>query len=254
MPDIRTKAAHGLHILLLVYTGTTFNKIKCHPIGSMFSLRSSEYLDRKAISAIKQAPRTATALRRPLNVFVTISITQTMCPKEEISARFRLLRDRNFYRWATYTPKGAQESRNGPPTFAWVIEAPNDGDDIHWLLHVKPERLAEFSRLLPVWVEKRFGIAAWADHPVDIAAEETPNNRALYMVKGANPCYAQFYYIPEDKLKAQGVVFGKRGGVSQNLGTTSRAHLKSIGAIVPKRSHKKFQAYPKRSNAQGSHV
>lgn len=208
-------------------------------------MRTSEFLGRKAIAAIKQAPRTAAALNRPLNMFVTLSVTQTKCPKEEISQRFALLRDRNFYRWSTYVPKGSSQPRNGAPTFAWVIEAPNDGDDVHWLLHVRPERFEEFEKKLPKWVDQWFGVAPWAEKPVDIVREKHPANRSKYMVKGASPAYAKFYYIPDDKLAAQGLVFGKRGGVSQNLGTSTRERLKEAGLIIPRRSHRRYQPYPK---------
>lgn len=177
-------------------------------------------------------------------MFVTLSVTQTECPKQEVSSRFALMRDRSFYRWSTYVPKGSILPRNGAPTFAWVIEAPNGGDDIHWLLHIRPERFDEFEMKLPKWVDQWFGIASWAERPLDIVRENYPTNRSKYMVKGASPAYAGFYYIPEEKLAAQGLVYGKRGGVSQNLGTSSRDWLKKVGLIVPRRSHRQFQPYP----------
>ena len=73
-----TKDERRLSTLYIVYTGTTSNNIRTESF-----MRTSEYLDRKAIAAIKQAPRTALAIARPLNTFVTISVTQTKCQKEK---------------------------------------------------------------------------------------------------------------------------------------------------------------------------
>ena len=113
----------------------------------------STHLGRKATTAIKQSFRTAAAIDRPLNTYVTINIMQTEAPEEETSARFLKLRERRFGRWASYTPKGAKGSRNGPPTDVWVIEAPNGHAHIHWVLHVDPTQQDEFEKKLVRGVE-----------------------------------------------------------------------------------------------------
>ena len=169
-----TKDERRLSTLYIVYTGTTSNNIRTESF-----MRTSEYLDRKAIAAIKQAPRTALAIARPLNTFVTISVTQTKCQKEKIGDQFRGLRDQSFHSWARYKPVGADRPRNGPPTFAWVIEAPKDGDDIHWLLHIRPEMQREFAERLQGWVNEWFEVGDWADNPIHIRHENLVSGRTV---------------------------------------------------------------------------
>lgn len=207
----------------------------------------STHLGRKATTAIKQSFRTAAAIDRPLNTYVTINIMQTEAPEEETSARFLKLRERRFGRWASYTPKGAKGSRNGPPTDVWVIEAPNGHAHIHWVLHVDPTQQDEFEKKLVRWVESAFKIGTWAEHAVDIRPVQanTASTLGAYLAKGTDPNLAAFYYIPDRFLSPQGVVHSKRSGVSLNLATAARTRLKKEGAINrPKYSpQQKFPRY-----------
>lgn len=203
-------------------------------------MRVSDFLGRKAISAIKQAPRTAEAIGRPLNLFVTINVYHTACSVEDISKKFQVLRSRRFARWASYKPSGAQFPRNGSPTDAWVLEAPNSHHNIHWLLYVRPERQREFIERLEIWVSEVFGEIGTGERVVHVQHADRPAGAAKYMAKGADPKYVSFYWL-DDVAKPQGMIYGKRGGVSQNLATAAREKLKRSGKI-PRRVSQ--QIYP----------
>ena len=200
-------------------------------------VRESTHLGRKATTAIKQSFRTAAAINRPLNTYVTINVMQTEAPEEETSARFLKLRERRFGRWASYIPKSTRRPRNGPPTDVWVIEAPNGHAHIHWVLHIDPVHQEEFEKKLVRWVDAEFKIGTWAEHAVDIRPVQanTASTLGAYLAKGTDPNLAAFYYIPDRFLSPQGVVYGKRSGVSLNLATAARTRLKNEGAI---RRHK----------------
>ena len=99
--------------------------------------------------------------------------------RKKIGDQFRGLRDQSFHSWARYKPVGADRPRNGPPTFAWVIEAPKDGDDIHWLLHIRPEMQREFAERLQGWVNEWFEVGDWADNPIHIRHENLVSGRTV---------------------------------------------------------------------------
>lgn len=208
--------------------------------------RTSLHLGRKATTAIKQSFRTALAIERPLNTYVTINVMQTKAPEEETSMRFLRLRERKFGRWAAYTPKGYNEARNGPPTDVWVIEAPNGHVHIHWVLHIAPSQAADFKKKVIRWVDTEFEIGTWADRAVDIrpVRPNTASTLGAYLAKGTHPNLAEFYYIPDKFLKPQGVVYGKRSGVSLNLATAAREQLKKEGRIQ-RQPYQTYRQFPR---------
>lgn len=183
---------------------------------------------------------------------------QTEAPEEETSKRFLGLRERRFGRWAAYTPKGSKSARNGPPTDVWVIEAPNGHAHIHWVLHVDPAHQEEFERKLVRWVNAEFGIGTWAERAVDVqpVRPNTASTLGAYLAKGTHPNLADFYYIPDRFLSPQGIVYGKRSGVSLNLATAARARLKKEGAIKPSKysAQQKFPRYQPSSQFSGQEV
>jgi hypothetical protein len=150
---------------------------------------------------------------------VTINFEHTGYSPEAASKCFEKIRVSHFRPWLVYQSKKSRRLDFGRPTYAWVIENGGGHTGAHWLVHV-PERLqAEFRKKLPKWLETCAGPVN-SPQALDIQKADTPHKAGLYMAKGINPRYAKLYRVrfPE----AQGLVHGKRCGISANLGPAAR--------------------------------
>ena len=86
-------------------------------------------------------------------------------------------------------------------------------------------REKDFVARLPGWLEKVAG-ALQAPHAIDIQAAKKPKSLGRYFLKGMEEVYAPYYGV---KFEAQGVVHGKRAGISQNLGPKAKKELREAG-------------------------
>lgn len=179
------------------------------------SLRHSHHIRRQQITNIKPAIRLAEKRGTPLNRFITINFTQIGCAAESVSIAFSEVRER-FGRWLR---RGAGTgSATKTAAFVWVIE--NGGDQLaaHWLVHVPPQREADFRIRLTAWLQKAVPGCNPEGRDIDIKQARTPLGAGKYMMKGLDPAYGDFYRI---RPVPQGVVQGKRCGFSQSLGPSS---------------------------------
>ena len=52
-------------------------------------------------------------------------------------------------------PAASTTPRNGPPTFVWVFEAPNqEQPHSHWCLHLQPGQAQHFAKALRRWIKR----------------------------------------------------------------------------------------------------
>lgn len=179
-------------------------------------MRRSHFIRRQQATNIKPAIRLAEKNGTPLNRFVTLNFTHTACDAEAVSIAFAALRER-FMRWFRRRQSGGQGATINA-AFLWVIENTNGNTAIHWLVHIPPARLADFTARLPQWLAKVTGGVHCADSAINIKQAYTPLGAGKYMMKGIDPVFADFYRI---RHVPQGEVHGKRCGFSQNLGPTS---------------------------------
>lgn len=178
-------------------------------------------MNRKQASNFLPAPMFAEALGRPLNLFVTLNFHHTACPPEEVGAAFERLRDNHFTRWFRYHTKRVRRLRGPvPPTYVWTIENVAGHTHVHWLVHIPPILQQAFREKLPQWLEAVAGPVTIETSAVHVEPAERPAGLSRYMMKGIDPRYAKFYRIDHEP---QGVVHGKRCGVSECLGPAARA-------------------------------
>ena len=163
------------------------------------------------------AIRLAEKLVHPLNQFVTLNFNHTACPPEAASAVFARLRDNHFGPWVRRPPRRSGLT-GSTPAFVWVIENTNGHTAAHWLLHVPPPRLADFTAKFPQWLHSVTGGLTCAVSSIDIRAAYRPFGARKYMLKGIDPAFADFYGI---RHVPQGLVHGKRCGFSRSLGPTA---------------------------------
>lgn len=177
--------------------------------------RQSKYVNRRQASNFLQAARFAEEIGRPLNLLVTINMEQLGCPADQVSADFERLRDNHFTRWLRYTSKTSQ------PAYTWTIE---NGEvnltHVHWVVHVPSHLREAFEKKLPEWVAKVIGGSfQHVDGAIRVKKAGNPKTLGSYLMKGINPKCATFYKI---RPKNQGLVYGKRCGISASLGPKAR--------------------------------
>lgn len=185
--------------------------------------RTSHHINRKPASNVLHAVRMAEALGRPLNQFVTINFGKTACTPEEAGERFEKLRDNRFGPWLRRPRKG-QPLNVAPPTYAWSFEAAGGVLAVHWLVHIPVGRVGEFREKLPQWLDAVASITC--PSAIDVRYAPKPMGAAKYALKGIDPIYAPVYDI---QAEAQGIVHGKRSGVSACLGPTMRRRMQEEG-------------------------
>lgn len=187
-------------------------------------MRETRHISPKAGATLLHSVRTAEANGAPLNTFVTINFWQLGGVASTIFHDFADLRGLWFQRWSTYRPRGNGVQRNGPPTYAYVHEAPNGQAHTHWLVHVKPENRAQFEAALRRWLEKRFRPSEWPADALHIQDAENPEGVKLYMAKGLEKRFAMLWNI---KPTDCGVVWHRRADTSRNIGPAVWRPLKA---------------------------
>jgi hypothetical protein len=153
---------------------------------------------------------------RPLDTFITINFGLTMTNEEQMVAAFRRLVKSFFGKWFTRHPAHRTAAERAL-TYAWVAEGRKGHHGIHWLVYIPQDLKTEFALLLQQWIERTAGPI------IDPAAIQVkfawrPAGAAKYMLKGLKPHHARRFGI---EPSPQGEVFGKRCGVSENLGPTA---------------------------------
>lgn len=69
----------------------------------------TSFIKRKAAASLLHSARTAKAIGRPFNTFVTISLWHLGFGPDDASQFFRDVRERHFQRWSGYVPRGSTE-------------------------------------------------------------------------------------------------------------------------------------------------
>ena len=161
------------------------------------------------------APRTAAALGRPLNTFVTIRLWQLGSDEWTASKDALRLRSEWFQRWSRRSAKRGLCPANGPPTHTGVIEA-QGGVHMHWLLHVKPENEEWFEESLIARIKRQFKIKVIPEGAIQIKPAYEPEGAKLYLAKTLIPRYARAWGIRP--VAHPGHIMGRAVFTSRNLG------------------------------------
>ncbi len=183
------------------------------------AFRPSTAIKRKPAANFWHAFNFAKDLGKPLNTFVTLNFAHTDCHQGDVSPTFQLLLARYFGPWWRRPSRLLRLGQQGSPSYVWVAENGSDHPCIHWVLYVPDNRRDEFSRRLPQWLRKVVTTVHCEDNAIDITPVHNAPGLRKYLLKGCEPMYAAFCKIEH---KPQGVVFGKRSGVSRGLQRTAR--------------------------------
>jgi hypothetical protein len=170
---------------------------------------------RNFLEAIRYADRRLAELGRPLDTFATINFGHIACFPEVVSAIFEKLRDNHFVRWLRYGTSDLSY-------YVWVIENSGGNTHVHWVLHLPKSLRAAFEIKLAEWLARVAGPITCRQSAIKIQAVTNLRGLGLYLLKGMDPRYAARCGV---KDVPQGLVYGKRCGVSKSLGPASRARL-----------------------------
>lgn len=199
------------------------------------SRRRSHFIPRKTASNIHHAVGLAAAINKPFTHFISINFEKAGVAPDAAHSVFQKLRDAYFGQWCRRPGRNSGFAKC-TPTFAWVREAVG-AHGAHWLVHVPRGRERDFMERLPKWLRAVAGQEVAAE-ALKIGPAYKPSGAKLYMLKGIDPVYADFYgvrHIP------QGVIDGKRAGVSQNLGPSAKRRMREAG------SYPRARVFPRRS-------
>jgi hypothetical protein len=183
--------------------------------------RRTHYIRSRQASAFFKAAKHAEGHVRPLNLFVTINLSHTSCPSHLVDKAIRAVCSK-FSRWLRYQSKKATDTGcpgYGPPTYARVIEAPDDLHHVHWLVHVPADLRPAFEKTLPKWVLKATDAITRPEGLINIKEVDTVMAVSRYCMKGVDPHHAKRCFV---RPKPQGVVLGKRVAISRSLGPAAR--------------------------------
>jgi hypothetical protein len=176
---------------------------------------ANEYhMGRKAGASILHSVRSAEALGRPLNTFVTINFWQLGSTAETIFRDFADLREAWFQRWSSYRLRKNAPPRNGVPTYAYVHEATHDLPHTHWMVHIQPENAALSTRLAQV-LKRPSAFRPSPEGALHITAIENAEGLKLYMVKTLDPRFGRLWGI---RTENGGRIAIRRADTSRNIG------------------------------------
>lgn len=180
--------------------------------------RATNHINRRVTQSIFRAFDFATSIGTPMNLYVVINLHETA----RASAVTIFSSIRHKYRdWLNYKSKkvwGAPVK----PAYIYAIENPGDQNPhANWAVYIPAELEDEFHRKLPRWVEKAQGECGPFDVHVQEINQDYAKRLAKYVVKATDPAFTAHFHL-QGIAAAQGVVYGKRAGVSPSLGHTIR--------------------------------
>jgi hypothetical protein len=182
--------------------------------------RRTHYIDwrqaRNFRNAIHYADKRLVEFGRPLNTFATINFGHIACPPEAVSAIFEKLRDNHFVRWLRYGTSDLSY-------YVWVIENAGGNTHVHWVLHLPKSLRAAFEIKIAEWLGRVAGTITCRESAIKIQTVTNLRGLGLYLLKGMDPRYAARFGV---KHVPQGLVYGKRCGISKSLGPASRTELR----------------------------
>jgi len=188
-----------------------------------FLLRETHNINRRQADTFFGAADFADVLGRTPNLFVTLNFGYTACDRTRVGPAFRRLRKDRFSRWLRYHSRRLNDPT--PPLDRWNLEHRNGYPHVHWAVYVPPALEKMFKQRLGRWLADVAGEISCdsAIHVIDIYASH-PLGR--YQMKGLLPQVARRYHV---RSQPQGVIFGKRCGVSRALGPTERRRYAERG-------------------------
>lgn len=180
--------------------------------------RLSTHIQRKTTQSILRACDFAEAQGSPLNVYMVINLFETdAASAATIFERIRrsLRSSLNYYRKQTGDERAV-------PTYIYTFENPDDeSPHVNWLLHLPEDIRPKFIKKVTAAVQRTQGRLGKFDVKVDYITPGTVKTVAKYVVKGTDPAFIEHFHLQRVQAP-QGSFYGKRAGISPNLGNTAR--------------------------------
>lgn len=186
-------------------------------------MKPSQSIRPRQTREIMRAARHAWAIQRDLNHYIVINFP--------IRDGDELAPQRDFRKIRTKARSWMYHRRRrrivDPLTDVRTWEAASGVEHVNWLIHVPDGLHAEFLAMLPIWIEKVFGVLSEGTYHV----EEIYNLNGVlrYVLKGTQKGHAHRFGI---RPVPQGEVWGRRAVASTCLGKAARARDDDAGQIV----------------------
>lgn len=189
--------------------------------------RPSKYITMRQASNLMAAVTCAREIGTPLSAHATIHWAGTHAGDDPDGRRFAKVRE-GFDKWL---------ARQGIPeglTAIWVRERLSGGSaevvHCHMLCHLPPayrkgrkydQVISALERLID-----RHGVANYLDCTLKLTFPANPNG--VYLLKGGGADVWRKFAVPQAWRNPQGRIFGKRCGVTENIGAAARKTKRSI--------------------------
>lgn len=174
------------------------------------------YIGPKAASNVFHAARFATERGEPLNTMITIDFDAIGVDDDQAGYVFKEVRAR-VTRWHSYQRKKGVPMGRLPSIHAHAN--PAGRRHVHWVVHVAPAIAPTFSTVVADRLCKIIGQVELVPEAVKITSVYAPGGLTKYILKGINPAYADHFHM---KAANEGVVFGRRTGVSRAISKAAR--------------------------------
>jgi len=161
----------------------------------------------------------------PLNAHATIHWVGTKVGDDPDGRLFAKIRE-GFDKWLK------RHGVPGGPTAIWVRERLSGGsaEVVHWhmlfrLPHpfTRGRKRSQVEKALEQLID-RHGDGNYADYTLKLTLPSNPNG--IYLLKGGGPDVWQQFVVPRCWRKPQGLIHGKRCGVTENIGGAARKRWK----------------------------
>ena len=203
--------------------------------------RASTAIGYKGAQSIYYASReVANYAGYPLNTLITINFALTAISPLKCVEAFARLRTNHFNKWATRPGAGVGAAFD--PTYFYVFENAKENEiylevgeglphniHTHWHAHIPASRRFDFENRVFEWLDYVAGSlsAAGAINIQDITDD---NGVTPYCLKGAQKHVAKRFGA-EGIYKPQGLIIGKRTGVSLNIGPKVRKEMDTENGV-----------------------
>lgn len=182
-------------------------------------MRISHYIKRRQASYTLPSVLTACEIGYPMNTFITINFRHLGVSELESSKLNATLRT-----WANLwlkRPRKRARYKPTPLTLMWVIE--NSGDaGVHWAIHLPRGAKKRFAKDIKNKIDLLYPGSRLAN-TVRIKPIHNMLGLRKYFLKGMDEKIGKTYRV---RTSPQGAVYGKRFGVSQNIGPSA---IKALG-------------------------
>ena len=180
--------------------------------------RPTTHINRRVTQSMFRAFDFADAIGQPLNVYVVINLRETAAA----SAATQFERVRHKFRdWLCRRAK--QAGMTLPPAYVYAHENPSGRAHVNWALHVPDALRPEFEKKLERWINRVLGGCNRFTYSCKTIARRA-KTLAKYIAKGTDPAFVDHFHLADFHVP-QGLVWGKRAGVSAAIGPSARKRV-----------------------------